>query len=248
MSDRIDPFDLLAMMAPETADRVLVAGDDPVADRLLQRILAGDPTAGPVRRDRRSSIVRRIVGGGLALVAVGGGAVAFSVWSRAPKDSVTILCYSDPVQEPALKVGVRLDGTQSPIEACTREWLAGEFAEFGQPDSLTACVTSSDVIAVIPADPAACAGLGMAIAEIDQRAISIDGAVARRVPELLVGCVTNSAAAVSDVRQLFDELGATEWTVVVDAELDADRPCYANLVDASTKTVRLIPFQPPPTD
>ncbi len=242
MSEHVDPFDVLRVMAPPAPNRAVLPGQDLAADSMLERITS-DSRVGIPRRGRWRWSVRVLVAAFSTTLVVGGG-VAFAVWSRKPADPVTVVCYSEVSREPSLRVGLHAAPELSSTDQCRAAWVGGAFDGLDVPERLVACVSDAGLTVVVPGDEAACGRLGFARAEVGPTQ-SIDARVGEQVPALLTGCVTDPDDAIARVSDLFQSLGASEWSVQVDTPVTNDRPCYGNLIDAESRVVHLIPFAPP---
>lgn len=245
-----DPFDILRdLAAPD--DRYLAEGVDAQADHLLARVVADPPERDaphtPEARLLRFPRRRAVVVATTLVAVMGGSAVAAVAFLRRPADPVTLVCYSEAAADPSAQVGLRIDPTTTAVEQCARLWLDGTLGT-SRPSALVACVTDRHVTAVVPAaSPDACEQLGWTVAPPSNRDERLDQTVADRVPELFDECIPDLETARGRVEALLVDLGADDrWNVVVTGSTSADRPCAANIVDATNRVVDIVALQPPP--
>ncbi|MEQ1700382.1 MAG: hypothetical protein ABMA25_09740 [Ilumatobacteraceae bacterium] len=245
-----DPFDLLARMA--TSDGSLERGVDTVADELLDRILAsesGTPNEPPIptativgRSSQRKVLTIAVVTAALAI----GGTVAATSLLRTTPDATTVVCYSDASPEPAVTVGLPLSPGATPVEQCAGLWSDGTFATDGT-ELLVACVTDQEMTAVVPGRFDTCSTLGWQPAAPPTPSDVLDQQVADAVPDLFATCIADLEVARHRVERLLLEMGdAGTWSVVVEGAVSSERPCAANVIDASRHEIRIVAFQLPP--
>ena len=215
-----DPFEILAGSCPtEPGDRVEF-GDDPAVDALLRSIMS-EPAPDSRRRRRR----RRWVSGVVATAVVGTGAVAAAVWLDRPADPTLLSCYSDAAVPPAIQVGLMIDPTLTPIEQCTPQWHNGELGSEGPPE-LAACVSSEGIAIVLPGSIETCNELGLAGLDPDRRIGDLTAIrVANLHPERYEDQCFTSEEAMDVTQQIFDEVGADDWTVEVLVPVTDELPC-----------------------
>ena len=245
MSD--DPFELLAGMVPH-GDPGLAPGEDQDADALLQRVMTLDRGAEPNDarilpfRSRRRAVATATV---VAAMLVGGGTVAAVVLLRRPADPSTLVCYSDALIEPAVKVGLQIDPDTTTIEQCASLWSDGTLGR-GGTGGLVDCVADEVTVVIPGGSDAICVGLGWQPAGEPLPDEQLSQRVAAAVPELFEGCIEDLGVASDRVERLLADLKASDtWTVTVEGSTSTDRPCAANVVDATTRVVRIIAFKPP---
>ena len=252
MSERPDPFDLLASMGAAdrdgaSLDHPLEPGDDERADLVLRRITS-TPRASrmPTPTVHRFARPRRLVTAAAVVAVVGVGAAVAAVWSKQPADAATVLCYSSVDVEPAAVVGMVAEPGVDPTRLCATPWTDGRLGTGPAPD-LVACVNDRDATVVVPGDTTSCERLGWPIADLRITAdADIDVRVTREVPDVLAECLPDLDAGRSAVERLLSELGADGWTVeVTTAPAPAGRACVAASVDAMSRVVTLV-FVPSP--
>lgn len=248
-----DPFEMLAGMVPRS-DAVLAPGDDHDADALLERIVTLDHDAvdrmEPDReriqrfRHRRRAVLAVTVA---TAVLASGGAVAALILLQRPSDPVTLVCYSEPSTDPEIKVGLSMDPERTAVQQCASLWSDGTFGTAGAKE-LIACVADFEVTVVVPGESAyICATLGWKPAGPPLPDEQLDQRVTAKVPELFEGCIADLEVARDQVERLLVDLDANgSWTVLVEGSTSPDRPCAANVIDATSRVVRIIAFQPPP--
>lgn len=246
MSERPDPFDLLASMGAAdrggaSLDLPLEPGDDERADSVLRRITS-TPRASrmPAPTVHRFARRRQLAVAAAAVVVVGAGAAVAAVWSKQPADAVTVLCYASVDVEPAAIVGLVAEPGVEPTQSCAAAWTDGRLGT-GPAPGLVACVNDGGVTVVLPGDATACERLGWPIAETRIAAADVDVRVAREVPDVLAECPTDLDAGRRAVEQLLSELGADAWTVeVAAAPAPEGRACVVAAVDAASHVVTLV--------
>lgn len=227
-----DPFELLKRTRP-LPDGELVPGEYPGADALLARITAGRHFAEPTPNRRRW-----LVGGAVALVAVGAGSVAAVLNSSRPADPATLMCYSEASTSPAGRAVGHIDPDSTPVRQCELRWSDGTFGVDDSP-SLVAC-SAGGVTVVVPGGASTCTELGFAALAAPTGPDLVDARVASEVPGLFAECVPDLDEAAASVSAMFDELGATDWTVRVEGATSSERPCAANVIDAVTREVLIV--------
>lgn len=227
-----DDLELLRRLRPERAESgYLERGADPTADHLLETTLAV-----PMQRRRGRRQRRIFVGITVGIVLTGAGATAAVLHSRQPEDPTMVLCYSEPratesmlaAETPALDIG--------PMQQCSNKWTDGTFGSDGAPP-LVACVTSADLVAVLPGDASTCIENGWTLAEIPavpQPATVLADALSDRFVDT---CLTDQEATASATQVLAD-LGLTGWQVA--AAGDGASGCHYPMSDVGRRLIKIV--------
>lgn len=245
MSD--DPFELLSRLAPRLDDRVFEPGDDEDADALLRQIVSTPRTSGQndhvVAQSRRRSHRKRIMIVGAVMVGLAGaGTAAAVVLTSRPANPAVLMCYSDAAAEPAARAVLPIDPATTPEAQCGDAWSDGPLGT-SDPPPLVTCISEHEATVVLPGGPATCADVGMTPAAPPTPSDDLDALVALSIPNLFLdGCVDDLEHARDRVDALIDELSATGWTVRVEGETAAERPCATTVIDAVRREVLVIAF------
>jgi hypothetical protein len=224
-----EPFDLLTSLNPiDTAP--LAAGEDPVADAALERILAASDDTVVSFNERTGRRRRWVVPVVVVGVLAAGGAAAAVIARRQPVDPFQLACQRTPTLVSDTYM-TALDPSRSFGELCAAPWLDGTFGT-GGPPALTACVGSEGIAYAIPGADTVCSTLGYAGYDPapDSEAQNIrDANVA--IGELLDadpdGCLDMETAR-REYRKILDAHGLADWVFTTDGYVyDDNRPCIA---------------------
>ncbi len=202
---------------------------NPPADEQLLADILTEPVPHRRRRPSRWWIV-----GITGVAAIG--AAAYMFLDREPaKDPITITCYSDATTDPASQWV--LDSAADPVAACAQVWADGRFG-LGDTPRLTACVTDTGIIAVVPGDQQVCANLGYALwnTKVDDDALTIIAFQDELGPILGLTCYPEDAALEIVADQLAKH-GLEDWTITSNHNWTAELPCAAPGIDPLTRTV-----------
>jgi hypothetical protein len=247
VTERPNAFALLRLADPVDQDTVR-SPDSPPARQLLAEILQ-TPRDTPYRRHRRPDWQVAV---GVALVTVLTIAATW-LWLRPVTDPLGVACYAavDLDGDRAARAG---GSTLDPDDACGDYWrdrvlVNPDLVPPGSVPPLLGCVTDQGGLAVFPTDdPETCARLGLAT--VDPGSID-EGDTIRAVTDQLVdhflaaGCLPLDQAE-RDVRQILDDNGFTDWTIIAGPPTE-ERPCASLAIDAPTRTITLVPMPQPPT-
>jgi hypothetical protein len=247
MTSQRDPFEMVAALNP-VVDRPLVAGEDPVADAILARIIPGKTTGAKVvsidtaRRRRYRWVAPVVVVGVLA----SGGAAAAWVMSRHQTEPFIAGCYRT-ARLTSDQVFVAVDGVTNPVDSCARSWLDGTFGTDGPPQ-LTACVTPEGAGVVVPGDDRICAGLGYVPYNLtpDREADAIrdtSDAIFAFIQADADTCVDLDSAK-REYRKIADAHGLSDWPII-DTPFDAAMPCITANLDRANHNIGLPGVLPP---
>jgi hypothetical protein len=231
--DPADPGELLQVLRPYGDHGYLAPGDDPHADALLQHLMSLDVGT----RSSRSR-TRRVVLLAVGLTVVGASATAAFVMSRPAANSTVMSCYSSADINAATQVVVVPDSSRTPVEQCAELWSDGRISSSGAP-ALVACVTPSDIVAVVPGDQSTCTLRGWAVLAVPTESTTnpTSDLTATLSDRFLDQCLDPGAAAIVVENALVD-LGVTQWSVS-DSTTNPDW-CAVPAVDANTRTVHLV--------
>jgi hypothetical protein len=227
MSER-DPFELLARVNPlRDLDEVL-----PSDATLLAEILAG--TTPTVRGRSRS----RWIASGTALVIVAAAAAYAFARSEHAHDPTTVTCFSNAARDPDSQFA--LGPQDDPLAACRQLWETGQLGT-GDVPPLTACVTDTGIVAIVPGDLRVCTELGYAQwnGKVDPEAqalLSFRDELDRTFGRT---CYPPAAAA----RIVTDHLSQHHlegWTVSEASGFNEHMPCTVGMVDLPSKTITLV--------
>lgn len=231
-----DPFERLASLAPDAGP--LEAGDDPVADATLARILerpASSPPEPPraLHRSRRRWVVPVVVAGA---VGIGGVAAAAVLISRRPVDPTQLACLRTASVGSDAYV-VDLDPEESVRDLCAPGWLDGTFGTDGPPE-FTACVDK--------------AGFAYAVPNTDDQSGTQRGSVCSRLgyvdydptPDVEADAIRTATDAIAELndaepdrcieldqartlyRDVLDKLGFRDWAFTTDGYVYTEsNPC-----------------------
>ncbi len=243
MTDR-DPFELLGQLDWQYRDEPLKRGENPALDDLVLRIV------NPPRRGAALSVfgvkVRYWIAGLAAVALAGTGATAAATLLGRADDPSLVTCYSNAAINPNSQVTARTGKDLKPVDQCTPFWKDGTLGTEGPP-ALVACVTDSEIIAVMPGTADTCIAIGLdpfgTPDPLDEPAIAIAEAA---TTVLLDECFSDLNQARQAVLDALDGLGAADWTVRVEGATDAARPCAGTLVDPARRTIVIAPVLRPP--
>jgi hypothetical protein len=203
-----DPIDdLLRRLRPPRNADYLRPGDDPAADAMLLRITSTVPRRRRFKWRRWTFFVTG------ACVLVGAGVTTAVLRSRSPEDPTVIDCYSSEVPHEGAIIGVPPESGQTAIEQCAAYWSDGTFAADGPPD-LVACVTDDDVIAVLPGDDTLCADREWMLADLAEAGATHPASqLLALMSDRFAGRCLNPEEAARAIREIFDELGLSDWSI-----------------------------------
>lgn len=220
-----DPFEILASLRSDKTNRPLKAGDDPAADRLLNRITSSSAPVAP--RHERIKRIRRAVIGLIAVSTVGTAAIAAALWLAEPDDPARLACYSNASADPDEQIEVVVDPAMTPEEQCARYWTDGPFGA-GDSPVLSSCVTNDGITAVVPGSSGTCVDIGLASRAPTTGSTNPAAQVVTAISEHFAGrCVKSVEQARDQVRSILDSSGASDWEIRVMGAIDAERPCAA---------------------
>ena len=214
---------------------------DPVAAAILDRVFAD--TSNVISLDAARRRRRGIAGAIVVAALVTGGAVA-AIWNRSPQQTDRVACWSEAELPPDQLVGVAWDGLSHPIDLCSQKWESGSFeAATPVPDELQACVTDSEMAAVIPGDARICDALGFAEyvpPPADDPALAVNQAQRELGRTLIMSCL-KPAAAEAEIRRILVRNGLSGWTITVDGTFSAAEPCASVALEPETTTAFVRP-------
>jgi hypothetical protein len=224
MSER-DPFALLQMINP-------VAGLEESDERDVSLLAAIVATPLPERPRRRWWWV----GSGAVVVVVGAMSYA-SFRSEPARNPTTVVCYSNPAVPPDDQVA--LGAEKDPVVACEKVWSTGEFGSGATPH-LTACVTKTDIVAVVPGNGDVCEQLGLrlwntVVNGADRAIIEFNDEITQTLRD---ACYPEPEATTL-TKAAMDRHGLGDWTVASNGNWSTTVPCTAIGIDPTTKTVTL---------
>jgi len=232
--DAPDPGELLQALRPRRTDEYLAPGDDPQADALLQQLMSLD-----LGTHRTRTRARRIAALTVGITVVGASATAALMLSRSAGNPTVLSCYSSAEVTAGAQVVIVPDRDRTPVEQCADLWSDGRISTDGAPP-LVACVTTADIVAVIPGDASTCTAMGWVVAAIAPDAHAADPTSA--LPDMLSnrfgGQCLDLPTAVKAVEDVFVELEVVDWTVR-DSTTDSDS-CTVAVVDVDARTVELV--------
>jgi hypothetical protein len=223
-----EPFRALVAANPVPALQENLPGDEQLLAQLLSEALADAPSV--ARRRRRWAIA----GASASMLLL----AAFAVLQYTKVDQLTdVSCYSEAVVDPRVQEAVVTDG--DPVAACRAFWESGRAGD-GEIPLLTACVTDSGRIAVIPGDQRVCAALGYSswagsptADDLNLMAFSDELSMT-----FLETCYSQSAAETATAA-LLAEYGLDDFTIATNDNWTNALPCTASGVDLESKSVTL---------
>ena len=232
MSNR-DPFEIVAGANPVPGLTERLPGDDEMLARILAMPVA--PAAATKRRPRRRMIW---FGAGVAVASVGLAAYAF-IREDSPTDPLSIVCYSTPQTNPAVRVGLRM--SEDPVGMCGQQWTNGVIASFRSPPVLTACISDGGLVAVIPGNQQVCENLGYAnwvgeLTDEERNLIAFQDALTSNFGDR---CVTENNAQ-PRVRSIMVQFGYSEWTLVQRGGYTPARQCTGAVAFVEDQMVVLV--------
>jgi hypothetical protein len=180
--------------------------------------------------------LRTWLAGLLTVSVLGVGAVAAAAWLRHPADATTLSCYSAASIPPPLQAGTKIDPALTPEQQCEPLWRDGTISTDGAP-TLVACVTDNEITAVMPGTASTCSDLGFAMRDAPRPSDQLDALVSSKVPDLFDECIDDVETARALVAALLEELGADEWTVRIQGEIDSVRRCAVPGIDGAEHVV-----------
>lgn len=244
-----DPFELLSQLDWQYRDEPLERGENPALDDLVLQLM--NP---PLCRSapRPLGVRLRYWTAGLAAVALAGtGATAAATLLRRAEDPSRVACYSNAAINPIGQVAARATNDLTPIDLCAPFWKDGTLGTDGPPE-LVACVTDSEITAVMPGTADTCVALGLEPSGSgdsgtanppDEPAI----AVADAATAVLLGeCFSDLNRARQAVLAALDDLDAADWSVRVEGTTDTAKPCAGTLVDPARRTIVIAAVEGPP--
>lgn len=223
-----DPFQLLARVNPlRDLDEAL-----PSDAILLAQIVAG--AAPTVRRRSR----RRWIASGTALVVIAAAAAYTFARSDRAHDPTSITCYSNAARDPHSQFA--LGPQEDPLAACRQLWESGQLGT-GDVPPLTACVTDTGIVAIVPGDLRVCSELGYAQwnGTVDPEAQSLLP-FRDEVDRTLGRTCYPADSAARIVTDLLSQYHLEGWTVVEGHGSDQHMPCTVGMVDLPSKTITLV--------
>lgn len=251
MADPTDPLELLRRLRPSRDPRPLEPGADPHMDELLEGVIRR-LDAGNQRPDQRDGgrRRRRWLAAALAVGVAGGASAATAIWyeTSRPDHRLVVSCWSDPV--PSAQWEVRIQPTDSPLDACSEPWIDGDFGTNGPP-SLVACVTTDGIIAVVPGDESTCEAAGLAVLQAERppdSATPADEVLNRLLVAPLAERCANEGETLSLIDSVLDTHALTDWTVDYNAPFSSERSCGQVFVDSETHTIWIAPLPKPPAN
>jgi len=234
MSER-DPFELLKAINPVPALNEIRGSDS----QLLADIITSPV---PARSKRR-----RWWWIGSSVLLVGAGATAYALMRSEPaKDPTSVVCYSEAARPPAIQSV--LPAQMDPVAACGQLWAKGEFG-LGDVPRLTACVTDTNIVAVIPGEEHVCEQLGYTLwnGVIDEDAQTVI-AFQDEINQTLGRTCYPRDAGIEIAVEIMARYGLTGWTTALIENWGDDRPCTVASVDPVAKTVTISGRRKHPND
>lgn len=234
-----DPIDLLRAAAPE--HHRLDPGDDPVADTMLQNILATSPTA-PVRRRRRR---RSAVAAAVLVATASAGTVAAIVLTRDKPDALTtVACWNEAEVQPDEVIVVPWDGTD-PTETCTPLWEQDRYdtVETNEAPALVACVNATGGLVVVPGEVTVCEELGLVEYDDtpDDEITQIRDAVEEIENTVTETACLSATDAASRIEEILARRQLADWTIVSPEPPPPDGACMTVGIDVATSTIFVVP-------
>lgn len=207
--------------------------DEQWANEIVERVLAAE------RRARRGR-VRGLIGGGIAIAVMAGGAVGAAALLRNGQPSApeagTVCRAEAALDADAISLGAGKD----PVAQCLQLWNGGRFAPYitdGEIPPLVACIGRGGAIEVFPGQTSTCTDLGLQPAD---STLTPENALVVELEEVLVrsinaaGCVVGDDA-VGTAQQAIGELGLEGWSVQI--EPGAEQVCAKAAIDSTTRSV-----------
>jgi hypothetical protein len=149
-----------------------------------------------------------------------------------------LACYSTAEVATAVQVAIAPEPGRPPVEQCAALWSDGRISSGGAP-TLTACVTDTGIVAVLPGDDRSCLAAGWVVAA------SSTQPPAERSPELtnalsdrFAGRCLDVESAGRAVEDVLVQLGLTGWAI--DDRTPEGAGCAVPVVDVASRTVALV--------
>ena len=231
--DAGEPGELLHALRPYPVDEYLAPGDDPGADALLRHVMSLD-----IDGHKRHSRGRRVAVLAIAITVVGASATAALVTSRSAGNRAEVSCYSSADVHAAKQVVLSADSRRTPLDQCADLWSDGHISSGGAP-ALVACVTSADIVAVVPGDNSTCTTHGWAVAVVATEPTEDPApALTSTLSDRFAGQCLDPDSAAQAVAAVLADLHATDWSVH-DGTANPDW-CAVPVVDVASRTVELV--------
>jgi hypothetical protein len=223
-----EPFRALVAANPVPALQENLPGDEQLLAKLLSESLVDAPSVN--RRRRRWAIAGASVS--TLLLA------AFAVLHYGKVDQLTVVsCYDAATGDSSVQEEIPTD--DDPVAACRAFWESGRFGN-GEIPPLTACVTDSGIIAVIPGNQQVCAALGYtlwsgSLTEDERNLIAFSDELSMTFLET---CYSQSAAETA-TKALLAKYGLNDFTIATNDNWTNALPCTASEVHFESKSVTL---------
>lgn len=233
--DRRDEVDAALRMLPlPSDDEARLRSDDSARRALLQEVLMSDPTPSRSRWLRHRRVV---VGGAVAAVLVGAGAVAVAdVFTSGTQ--LYAGCLINGGDADTVGGGFSdLRLSADPVGACQEEWVTHVGTE---APPMTAYVDAEGQVSVIPDGWKVPDGLDALPADVTPDTSLVDLEFALNNEGSDFGACLDQAQGEALARSILDELGLTDWSVQTHPEAEwGDGACAVAGADAETSTVFL---------
>jgi hypothetical protein len=214
-------------------------------DEAVRRITSGEHAASRAndfaRRRRRA-----IAGGALTIAVLAGGTAGVAAVIRAaqptrPNEGISCRAAAD-LQADAILIDAQAD----PVAACARLWSDGEFSTPGTEPTipeLTACITTTGVVEVVPGDDSVCGRLGLTASEstLDTESAAVLALSDRLTNDINLAECAPAVEVADAAQQIVDESGLQGWTVTMRAD-STQAACAKTTLDAPTRTITVIKF------
>ena len=225
--------------------------DDPKARAILDRVFNSTVVSIDDARTSRRHRGRWWAGGIVvgAIVVGGGTAVAVHFLRDEPTDLRGLSCWSAAIVPlPPEQVALKFEGSD-PVALCRAAWTSGAFTSNGIPENLTACVSETGIVVVIPGHgPVACDAIGLA-AYTGTRAPHLE-AISQAENELNTQLNETTCVPYTQAKQIAESILAKydldDWVIVSGEPFTDERPCAAVAVVADTKMLHLNAVQRTP--
>jgi hypothetical protein len=207
----------------------------------------------PTKRALATSRRRRrqwFVGVGVVAGLSAGGGLAAALLNKGhvprPEGGVACRATSDP-RSSAIVIALGDD----PVADCAALWSARRLPDgddptnnSGEVPSLVACVGPGGGIDVLPVGPGeTCDALGLDAADVAAAVADPATILIERLVDESPAC-TPPAEAGEHAREVLDDLGMTDWAVVVRPTQQPDQVCSFPAVDSTLRTVFIVPIAP----
>ena len=224
-----DAFDALVAASPVRALQEVLPGDE----QMLATILA-EPRVAATAVPRSQRRYWAAAGASTIVILM----AAFAVLRHeSPHDPTTMICYGQADVDSSEKH--QLPSAADPVAACRELWDAGLFGP-GEVPNLTACVTDTGVVAVIPGGEQVCGDLGFAIwsGTFEVRNLTQVTFSDELTATFRTTCYSQSAA-ISAAQKLLDKYELDDWTIATNNNWTNTLPCTASGINPESKSVTL---------